>query len=219
MKKTLLLFTLCLLSVSAAKAQCTSGATSYDLTVSGNIVLPPSGPSFSMGIICAGGHLMDSSMCCTRFIHIEGGGVYEAGPAAYGFVFIKNGGVFDAHGNSSFFGVSYEAGATILNYTGPMTFCPVVTFPPGACTPTGIEEQGPLGLKTYPNPSKDILYLENNFSKDAVITVYDIAGKKMMELASFGNELNVSSLPSGMYMFMITLEGEKVAYSKFAVVR
>lgn len=220
MKKLLTLFSVLILTCSATYGQCTSGATSYDLTVSGNVVIGPSGPSFTFAIICAGGSLMDSAACCTRMVHIEGGGIYEAGPAAYGFVYIKSGGTFDAHGNNSFFGVNYEAGATILNYTGPMTLCPSVSFPPGSCTPTGISEQvDNMSLKVYPNPCNQYLSFENSFLKDAVITIYDITGKKMMELSSVENKINVSSLTPGMYTFSISGEGEKVVYRKFAIVR
>ena len=208
------------MSFSSIYSQCTSSPSSYDLTVSSNVVIGPSGPSFTFGIVCSGGQLMDSAMCCTRMIHVEGGGIYEAGPAAYGFVYIKSGGTFDAHGNTSFFGVSYEAGATILNYTGPMTLCPVVTFPPGLCTPTAINENNSTSLlSVYPNPCNDVLHLDNNFSKDAKITIYDIAGKKVQEIVSFENEINVSMLSPGMYTFNILVEGQKASYGKFAIVR
>lgn len=220
MKKIFTLFVSLFLSVSAYYAQCTSGATAYDLTVTGNIVLPPSGPSFTTGIVCTGGRLMDSASCCTRMVHVESGGTYEAGPMAYGFVYIKNGGTFDAHGNTMFFGVSYEAGAIILNYTGPMTLCTAVTFPPGACTPTAITENSPsVYTSVYPNPCTDVLHLENNFSKDASIKIYDITGKMVMESTAITNDITVSSLSGGMYTFAITMEGQKVSYGKFAIVR
>ncbi len=220
MKRILTLFIAVSLSTSAFYAQCTSGATSYDLTVSGSLVLPPSGPSYSMGIVCSGGHLMDSAMCCTRFIHIEAGGIYEAGPAAYGMVYIKSGGTFDAHGNTMFFGVNYEIGATILNYTGPMTLCSVVTFPPGACTPTEIAETASEAfVSVYPNPCNDILHLENNFSNDAAIAIYDITGKLVMEHSSITNDISVSRLSSGIYTFTIARDGNTISYGKFAIAR
>lgn len=220
MKK--LLLSLCFLAFMYANsfAQCASSASTYDLTVTGNIVLGPTSSSFFMGIICAGGRLMDSANCCTRMVHIEAGGIYEAGPAAYAFVYIKNGGTFDAHGNNSFFGVYYEAGATILNYSGPMTLCPVVTFPPGACTPTGIiENNSTVYTSVYPNPCNDVLHLENNFSKDAAITIYDITGKIVMEYYIIINNISVSDLSEGMYTFAIEVDGNKVSYGKFAIVR
>ncbi len=220
MKKIITLFSLIFIAITCVNAQCSSGSGSYDLTVSGNVVLGPSGTPYNFGIVCGGGHLMDSAMCCTRFIHIEGGGIYEAGPGAYGMVYIKSGGTFDAHGNTMFFGVNYEAGATILNYTGPMNLCPVVSFPPGLCIPTGITETAPvLSSSVYPNPCNDVFYLENTFSKKAVISIYDISGKNTMEISSIENKINVSTLSPGMYTFSISVEGEKVSYGKFAIVR
>lgn len=220
MKKLITLFSICVLSSGSIHSQCSSGAGSYDLTVTSNVVIGPSGPSFTFGIVCSGGQLMDSAMCCTRMIHVEGGGIYEAGPSAYGFVYLKSGATFDAHGNNSFFGVAYEAGATILNYTGPMNLCTAVTFPPGLCTPTTIMENNSTSLvSVYPNPCNDVLHLDNNFSKDAQITIYDIAGKKIKEIVSFDNEINVSTLSPGIYTFDISIEGQKTSRGKFAVVR
>ncbi len=220
MKKLITLIALALFSINGIQAQCSSGASSYDLTVNSNVVLGPTATPYTMGIVCAGGHLMDSAMCCTRFVHIEAGGVYEAGPGAYAFVYIKSGGTFDAHGNTMFFGVSYEAGATILNYTGPMTLCPSVTFPSGLCIPTEISENGNhLGVKTYPNPANDVLHLENTFSRDAIISIYDITGKVVKEVSLSETEINISALSQGMYTFSISLEGQKVSNGKFAIVR
>lgn len=205
--------------IHLGNAQCTSSSTSYDLTVSSNIAIAPSGPSYNAAIICSGGHLIDSANCCTRFIHIESGGIYESGPNAYAFVFIKSGGTFDAHGNSSFFGVNYEAGAIILNYSGPITLCGAVTFPAGSCSVTGISDQEIVsGVKAYPNPCVNLLHFETDFSKGALIMVYDIAGKKIMESFEIKNELNVSSLSPGMYSFVVT-EGIKTSRGKFAIAR
>ncbi|HEY0031461.1 MAG TPA: T9SS type A sorting domain-containing protein [Bacteroidia bacterium] len=220
MKKLLTLFSMLMLMNTIATAQCTSSATTYDLTVSGNVVIGPAGPSFTFAIICAGGRLMDSANCCTRLVHVEPGGIYEAGPNAYAFVYVKSGGTFDAHGNNMFFGVSYEAGAVILNYAGPMTLCTAVVFPSGSCTATGIANQETASsVKSYPNPCNEVLYLENTFSKAAMITVYDIAGKNVMEASEITNEINVSMLAPGMYTFTISTEGHQINYGKFAIVR
>ncbi len=220
MKKLLLSFVFMAFVSSYSNAQCASTPPLYDLTVSGSVILPPSGPSYTFGIICSGGHLIDSAMCCTRQIYIQGGGVYEAGPMAYGIVFIKNGGTFDAHGNTSFFSVNYEMGAIILNYTGPLNLCSAVTFPAGTCAPTGIaENNSEVHTSVYPNPCNDVLHLENNFSKDAAITIYDITGKIVMEYYIIINNISVSDLSEGMYTFAIEVDGNKVSYGKFAIVR
>lgn len=219
MKKIVTLLSILILSGSAAFAQCTSSATTYDLTVSGNTVLGPSGTQFTFALICSGGRLMDSTTCCTRLVHVETGGVYEAGPNAYAFVYVKNGGTFDAHGNNSFFGVSYETGAIILNYTGPMTLCTAVTFPPGSCTSTGIDDDaGQANIIAYPNPCNDVLYINDLVSKEGIITVYDVTGKKVFEGPIKDNKINVSHILSGMYSYSIIAEGEHLFHGKFAIV-
>lgn len=220
MKKVITLVFLAFLSITGIQAQCTSGATAYDLTVNSMVTLAPTATPYTFGIVCAGGHLIDSAMCCTRMIHIEGGGIYEAGPSAYGIVWVKSGGTFDAHGNTSFFNVYADAGATILNYTGPLSLCSPVIFASGLCVPTGIVDNATSAVvKTYPNPANDVLRLENTFSADAIISIYDITGKMVKEVSLSESEMNVSTLAAGMYTFSISLEGQKVSNGKFAIVR
>ncbi|MBA3972409.1 MAG: T9SS type A sorting domain-containing protein [Bacteroidetes bacterium] len=218
MKKLLTLLSILMLCCSSAFAQCTSSITFYDLTVSGNTVLGPSGTQFLSALICSGGRLMDSTSCCTRYVHIETGGTYEAGPNAYGYIYIKTGGTFDAHGNNSFFGVSYEAGATILNYTGPMSLCAAVVFPAGSCASTSISDVGDqTNINAYPNPCNDVLYLNKVPAGNPIISVYDIAGRKVMETLITGNTIDVSPILSGIYSYRISLDGQTVSIGKLAV--
>jgi hypothetical protein len=109
-------------------AQCTSSTSAYDLIVNSTVILPPTGPQFTFGYVCTDGLLIDSTNCCTRWIHVDSAGVYEAGPNAYGIVYLKSGATFNASGNNNFFNVYYEAGAIILSYAGPQTLCTAVTF-------------------------------------------------------------------------------------------
>ncbi|MCB2221765.1 MAG: choice-of-anchor D domain-containing protein [Bacteroidetes bacterium] len=59
-------------------------------------------------------------------------------------------------------------------------------------------------IRIYPNPVKDILHLEN--LKDHQIIIYDILGNSVLKTlgATGTEEINVSYLPSGIYLVKIT---------------
>ncbi|WP_308991146.1 BNR-4 repeat-containing protein [Mariniflexile litorale] len=76
-----------------------------------------------------------------------------------------------------------------------------------------------LGIKTYPNPVKDILYLDTHI-KISSLKIYNILGN--MVLAKAGviengmNSINVSELSSGLYiMHIVSAENNKSQVFKF----
>ncbi len=227
MKKINTLIAVSLITLSSGLfAQCASFGGPYDLTVSNLTVLSPAASMYNSGIVCPGGHLIDSTVCCTRFIHIDSGAVYEAGPLAYGFVYLKNHGTFDGHGSTMPFTLFYETGATILNFAGGMTVCPTVTFPnPSPCTiPLGvIGGKRVEDISIYPNPVSEIIYIDLNFSPTKTLfSVYEVTGKIVMESnlsKSVSNEVSVSSLPTGIYSYRISENEENVSVGKFVVRR
>ncbi len=65
-------------------------------------------------------------------------------------------------------------------------------------------------LTYYPNPVKDILNISSKKSIQNV-SVYNMAGQQVSNnLEVSGNQVNVSSLPSGVYVFRVKLEGNQV---------
>ncbi len=68
-----------------------------------------------------------------------------------------------------------------------------------------------ISLSVYPNPTSGKLIISQNNNQIIESTVYDMSGKKI-ELASSGNEIDVSSLPAGVYFLKVqTVEGIGVA--------
>lgn len=61
----------------------------------------------------------------------------------------------------------------------------------------------------YPNPAKGILYIDSNTVEVSSIKIYDLLGKQVFSQNGLeNNELNISSLNSGLYLLKIdTLEG------------
>jgi hypothetical protein len=222
MKKIFTCFLSALVAVSAV-AQCTSSASSYDLVVTGNVVLPPTGPQFTFGYVCSGGNLFDSTTCCTRFIHVEAGGTYEAGPAAYGMVYLKSGATFDAHGNSNFFLVDYEAGAIILNYTGPMTLCSTVTFPSANCASAIEEEQSINATQAFPNPvsGKLTIRLAEKINGVGEVIIINALGEKVLstQIDNFSSTVpvDVSALKPALYFYSVVQLGSVISSGKIMV--
>ena len=74
------------------------------------------------------------------------------------------------------------------------------------------------GLNIYPNPAKaDRIYITTakpTLSKE--IEIYDMLGKKIMQLTLNGKEVNISGLNRGVYIIKVK-EGEASATRKLVV--
>jgi len=55
----------------------------------------------------------------------------------------------------------------------------------------------------YPNPAKEIIFVENNNQHINQIEIIDIFGKKLKTLRNTIKEINISELPNGVYFFKI----------------
>jgi hypothetical protein len=74
----------------------------------------------------------------------------------------------------------------------------------------------PLVAKVYPNPAKDMLYIDVAANAGQDITITDMAGHVLNSFNSSAShiEVNTSSLPAGMYMLQLSGNGS-VASLKF----
>ena len=79
-------------------------------------------------------------------------------------------------------------------------------------------ETDPSVLSIHPNPVNDQLtIIHSDLTKEAVITVYDINGRKLLSKTTVGKAqttLDVSPLVNGIY-FIECLSGEKRTVLKF----
>lgn len=85
---------------------------------------------------------------------------------------------------------------------------------------SSISELNNLNINIYPNPVSDILFinLDDESEKDITISVYSALGKCCMQLSSENNdkvELNVSSLPTGVYIISIESLDRSRSIKKF----
>ena len=75
--------------------------------------------------------------------------------------------------------------------------------------PLSIEDEALADLSIYPNPVDDVLVIKTATSlTQKIATVFDITGKKVYNQQLLNNELNVSSLQSGVYFLRIESNGK-----------
>jgi len=70
-----------------------------------------------------------------------------------------------------------------------------------------IKNHSNLDVTIYPNPTSDILML-NNISKNAVISIFDISGKQVINQVNLNNQININYLTNGIYVLKITDNSE-----------
>ncbi|MBA5628628.1 GEVED domain-containing protein [Moheibacter lacus] len=78
------------------------------------------------------------------------------------------------------------------------------------CEELGVGDMNSFDFSYYPNPVKDVL---NITSKNSVenIAVFNLAGQKVLTDVQVTNgQVNVSALPSGVYVFKATLQGGQI---------
>jgi len=72
------------------------------------------------------------------------------------------------------------------------------------------------GLKLYPNPTKNNLYIETALNSTIYVSIVDMLGKEVINTKVTNNSVNVSNLTSGIYIVKITEEG-KLATKKLII--
>lgn len=124
--------------------------------------------------------------------------------------------MFDAEGSNGFvhFKIKPKAGyaiGDIIPGVAGIYFdfnAPVITntFETEFVEPLSVNELSGVEIKMYPNPVKDILYIELDKSESVIIQLVDIHGKQILTKTATSKqiELNVSSLKSGIYFLKLS---------------
>jgi len=77
----------------------------------------------------------------------------------------------------------------------------------------GIKNLESIQPKVYPNPTKDIFFIDNETL--ANIMLYDMLGKKVLTQSGYGKtEINISHLTKGIYIVALFSEGKLVGNTK-----
>ncbi len=78
-------------------------------------------------------------------------------------------------------------------------------------------QTGNDALGFYPNPvSNGKIYITSKTNLDKDILIFDVLGKKVMQTTVSSRELNITSIPPGVYIIKIT-EGDATATRKLIV--
>ena len=64
------------------------------------------------------------------------------------------------------------------------------------------------GLKMYPNPAKNNLFIETALNSDINVAIIDVLGKEVINSKVSNNTVTISGLTPGMYIVKITEEGK-----------
>ena len=84
---------------------------------------------------------------------------------------------------------------------------------------TGVTDPGaPQRIHVYPNPAREIFYLQLPVNDDSEVDLFDIAGKKVYTTTQHADHLSmdVRGFAEGMYLLKVTA-GEKSFTQKVAV--
>ena len=76
----------------------------------------------------------------------------------------------------------------------------------------------------YPNPASEYADLDYNITaniRDAKLIIYNVLGSQMAELPLNRNDrklrVNTKDMPTGLYFYQLSLDGQKVATKKMLV--
>lgn len=72
------------------------------------------------------------------------------------------------------------------------------------------------GLKMYPNPAKNNLFIETALNSNINVTIVDMLGKEVLNTKAVNNLVNVANLQTGVYIVNITEDG-KTATRKLVI--
>ena len=73
------------------------------------------------------------------------------------------------------------------------------------------------GLGFYPNPvSNGKIYITSKTTLEKDIVIFDVLGKKVLQTSLTSKELNISTIPPGVYIIKIS-EGEATATRKLII--
>lgn len=86
----------------------------------------------------------------------------------------------------------------------------------GATTTLNVAQNNIDGLKVYPNPAKNTLYITSDSFATKEVELFDVLGKSVLNTKVINNTVNISSLSKGVYVVKITEEG-KTATRKIVV--
>ena len=133
--------------------------------------------------------------------------VYTADPSAtWSVASVTSASDADKHAS-----LSSDGGNTWTSSSSVLRFRSVAY---GKYAPLAVDDdlQGAFGIQVYPNPASEVLNIKLNNAQKATFKIFDLAGKLVKESSSSDQlaEINISSLPKGVYILNINTGKESV---------
>jgi|GEM_PF-1932290 len=227
MKKQLLIFCLPLLGLlipETARTQSCSTTTTPQMTVmSGLTANIMSTDPFTIHI-CTNAIAYDTLGGGSHEYHMEPGSALYIRLNNTTFVYMQQSAYLDHFNDNGTLMISYEAGATIVNHSGPMfPPCPSVTFPPATCLMSIDDLVSKTGLNLYPNPAVNELHLlYKGSSGELKAEITDLLGRVVDVLTLEANKpatYSTAKLQEAVYFVTVKKDGQIVEKKKLMVVR
>ena len=87
----------------------------------------------------------------------------------------------------------------------------------GVVVPLGVNDNNDRSFKVYPNPANDVVFIRGTEGM-ANITMFDVQGRVVKQVSTQSNTVQVSDLPSGMYMIRIE-NNDMITNTRISVTR
>lgn len=68
-----------------------------------------------------------------------------------------------------------------------------------------------LGLEVYPNPTTDVVYINNEGNRPMQLTVISLSGEVVLQAANATKSLDVSKLSAGVYILKVRIGNEEAS--------
>ena len=107
----------------------------------------------------------------------------------------------------------FTGGKVNFNNSSDPDFAPVLNLTYGQVS--GVANVKPNVFSVYPNPTNNIVNIKSNGEIITQLQVTDILGKTVLNPAVTNNSIDISSLPSGMYLLNISTKTGKATYKVF----
>ena len=84
------------------------------------------------------------------------------------------------------------------------------------CPPLSIQQNSISGLKVYPNPAKNNLFISSDSNEIKQVEIYNVLGKVVLNTKVTNAPINISTVSAGVYVVKIT-EAGKTATRKLVI--
>lgn len=65
-------------------------------------------------------------------------------------------------------------------------------------------------IRVFPNPVKDVIYIESNIQDEMRVELFDLIGQRISNITMNNNQIDVSNFQTGMYLLKINVDGASV---------